>query len=69
MEGRSRGSSPEDARSSLCNERLCEYVQERLAGEVRRADGTPVPGPRTGRFTGQGKPRRQDRRWAQRVEP
>ena len=30
------------------NERLREYVQERLAGEVQRPDGT-VPGPATGR--------------------
>ena len=29
------------------NDRLREYVQDRLAGNVRRPDGTIVPGPRT----------------------
>jgi IS30 family transposase len=52
-----------------CNKRLCEYVRERLAGEVRQPDGTSIPGPRTGRWTGQGKPRRQDRRWARAWSP
>jgi IS30 family transposase len=51
------------------NERLCEYVRERLAGEVRRPDGTGVPGPPEGRWTGQGKPRRRDRRWARAWSP
>ena len=45
------------------NEDLCEYVQERLAGDVRRPDGA-VTGPRTARWNGRNKPRRQDRRWA-----
>lgn len=27
------------------NDRLREYVQERLSGQVRRPDGTPVAGP------------------------
>jgi IS30 family transposase len=48
----------------VANERLCEYVQERLSGQVRRPDGTPVPGPVTARWKGRNKPRRQDRRWA-----
>ena len=46
------------------NERLREYVQDRLAGQVRRPDGDAVAGPGTGRGTGRNKPRRQDRRWA-----
>jgi hypothetical protein len=29
----------------VTNDRLREYVQERLAGQVRRPDGTPAPGP------------------------
>jgi hypothetical protein len=29
----------------VVDERLREYVQDRLAGEVRRPDRTPVPGP------------------------
>jgi IS30 family transposase len=45
------------------NEDLREYVQRRLAGEVRRPDGI-VAGPPTPAFKGRGKPRRQDRRWA-----
>jgi IS30 family transposase len=46
------------------NDRLREYVQERLSGDVRRPDGTPVPGPETAPRKGRNKPRRQDRRWA-----
>ncbi len=45
------------------NERLRDYVQQRLAGEVRRAGGTPATGPATAPFKGRNKPRRQDRRW------
>jgi IS30 family transposase len=45
------------------NEYLREYVQERLAGEVRRPDGA-VAGPQTAPWKGRNKPRRQDRRWA-----
>lgn len=48
----------------VANERLREYVQERLCGQVRRSDGTPVPGPVTAPWKGRNKPRRQDRRWA-----
>ena len=46
------------------NERLHEYVQERLSGHVRRPDGTAVPGPAAAPWKGRGKPHRQDRRWA-----
>ena len=45
------------------NERLCEYVQNRLAGTIARTDGEPVPGP-TVRFIGRRHGRRADRRWA-----
>ena len=48
----------------VANERLREYVQERLSGQVRRPDGTPVAGPVTAPWKGRNKPRRQDRRWA-----
>ncbi|WP_435060544.1 IS30 family transposase [Streptomyces sp. bgisy060] len=48
----------------VANERLRDYVQDRLAGEVRRPDGTPVAGPRASPWKGRNKPRRQDRRWA-----
>jgi IS30 family transposase len=46
------------------DERLREYVQDRLAGKVRRPDGTAVVGPAVRRWKGRNKPRRQDRRWA-----
>jgi IS30 family transposase len=50
-------------------ERLREYVQERLSGQVRRPDGTAVPGPATRPWNGRNKPRRQDRRWAKAWSP
>ena len=46
------------------NERSREYVQERLAGSVRRTDGTIVAGPQTPVWKGLNKPHRQDRRWS-----
>jgi hypothetical protein len=45
------------------NERLREYVQDRLAGKVRRPDGTAVVGPAVKAWKGRNKPRREDRRW------
>jgi IS30 family transposase len=45
------------------NEELREYVQQRLAGEVRRPDGMAA-GPPAPPWKGRSKPRRQDRRWA-----
>jgi IS30 family transposase len=48
---------------------LREYVQERLAGHVRRPDGTAVAGPAVKPWKGRNKPRRQDRRWAQAWSP
>lgn len=47
----------------LENPALREYVQERLSGQVRRPDGTPVIGPRPPRWTGNNKPHRKDRAW------
>src|SRR3954466_3769454 len=46
------------------NDRLCEYVQDPLAGNVRRPDGTLVAGPKTPPWKGLNKPHRQDRRWS-----
>ena len=46
------------------NDRLREYVQERLAGKVRRPDGSIVVGPEPPAWKGLNKPHRQDRRWA-----
>jgi len=48
----------------VANQRLHQYVQERLSGEVRRPDGAPVSGPAAAPWKGRNKPRRQDRRWA-----
>lgn len=50
------------------NEPLREYVQQRLAGEIRRPDGA-VCGPQTGPWKGRNKPHRGDRRWAQAWSP
>ena len=46
------------------NDRLRQYVQERLAGDVHRPDGTPVAGPTPRPWKGLNKPRRADRRWS-----
>ena len=46
------------------NERLREYVQDRLAGNVRRPDGTIMSGPTPPPWKGLNKPHRQDRRWS-----
>lgn len=46
------------------NQRLRDYVQDRLAGMVRTPDGVEVPGPAAPGWNGRNKPRRQDRRWA-----
>ena len=46
------------------NERLREYVQDRLAGNVRRLDGTIVSGPTPPPWKGLNKPHRADRRWS-----
>ena len=50
------------------NERLRDYVQERLSGVTRTPDGRLVgpPGPR---WNGKGKPHRADRRWVKAWSP
>jgi len=53
----------------FANERLREYVQERLSGRVCRPDGTPVRGPVTAPWKGRNKPYRQDRRWVMAWSP
>jgi len=50
------------------NDRLREYVQDRLAGVIARPDGTEVPGPDVA-FRGRRHGRRQDRRWAKAWSP
>jgi IS30 family transposase len=53
----------------VADPRLREYVQDRLAGQIRRPDGIPVPGPATRAWNGRNKGRRQDRRWANAWSP
>lgn len=48
----------------VTNPRLHVYVQERLAGVIRRPDGTVAQGPPVPAWKGRNKPRRQDRQWA-----
>jgi IS30 family transposase len=50
------------------SDRLRSYVQERLAGEIQRPDGTSAFGP-TAPWTGKRKGRRRDRRWARSWSP
>ena len=50
------------------NDRLRDYVQDRLAGTIARPDGELVPGP-TVRFKGRRHGRRADRRWAKSWSP
>ncbi len=50
------------------NDALRQYVQDRLAGTVAAADGTPVPGPQV-RWIGRRHGRRTDRRWASAWSP
>ena len=45
------------------NHQLREYVQKRLAGEVKAPDGGLLPGPQV-KWVGRRHGRRQDRRWA-----
>jgi IS30 family transposase len=45
------------------NDRLRQYVQQRLAGTVRAPDGSGIEGPQV-RWIGRRHGRRQDRRWA-----
>jgi IS30 family transposase len=52
----------------VANPRLCEYVQDRLAGVIARPDGTRVTGPRV-RWIGRRHGRRKDRRWARSWSP
>jgi IS30 family transposase len=50
------------------NPRLRQYVQDRLAGDVRDGAGRPV-GPAGPVWSGRNKPHRRDRRWAQAWSP
>jgi len=48
----------------VTNDQLRDYVHQRLAGHVRRPDGSVVTGPKPPPWKGLNKPHRQDRRWA-----
>ena len=52
----------------VTNERLRDYVQERLSGEVRGVDGRAL-GPEGPEWKGRNKPHRGDRRWVQGWSP
>jgi IS30 family transposase len=58
-----RARRPKPAKLAI-NEELRRYVQERLAGQIRRPGGGAVTGPAVKAWKGRNKPRRQDRRWA-----
>jgi IS30 family transposase len=62
-----RASRPKVSRLAA-NDRLRNYVQDRLAGQIARPDGELVPGP-TVRFIGRRHGRRADRRWAKSWSP
>jgi IS30 family transposase len=62
-----RASRPKVAKLAA-NDRLREYVQDRLAGLIARPDGQLVPGPDV-RFIGRRHGRRADRRWAKAWSP
>lgn len=56
-------------RSKLAaNDSLRQYVQDRLAGALSAADGTPIPGPQVS-WKGRRRGRRRDRRWARSWSP
>jgi IS30 family transposase len=48
----------------VANDRLRDYVQDRLSGAVTDTDGLPIFGPESPAWKGRNKPRREDRRWA-----
>ena len=62
-----RASRPKVAKLAV-NERLREYVQDRLSGSIVRPDGEPVSGPDVA-FVGRRHGRRADRRWAKAWSP
>lgn len=62
-----RASRPKVAKLAA-NDRLHDYVQDRLSGTITRPDGELVPGPDV-RFVGRRHGRRADRRWAKAWSP
>jgi IS30 family transposase len=62
-----RASRPKAAKLAA-DDRLREYVQERLSGSIARPDGELIPGPDVA-FVGRRHGRRADRRWAKAWSP
>ncbi|MPZ74530.1 MAG: helix-turn-helix domain-containing protein, partial [Nitriliruptorales bacterium] len=62
-----RASRPKSAKLAT-NDRLREYVQERLGGKIARPDGTLLDGPQVA-YKKRRHGRRQDRRWARSWSP
>src|SRR6266496_45455 len=62
-----RAKRPKTAKLAA-NDRLREYVQDRLAGTVTAPDGNPMPGPNV-RWIGRRHRRRADRRWGKAWSP
>src|SRR5487761_223041 len=62
-----RARRPKDPKLAA-NDKLREYVQDRLAGMIARPDGRAVQGP-TVRWIGRRHGRRKDRRWAKSWSP
>ncbi|CAN5209103.1 IS30 family transposase [soil metagenome] len=62
-----RASRPKVSKLAM-DDRLLDYVQDRLAGKIERADGTAVPGPDV-RFVGRRHGHRADRRWGKAWSP
>jgi len=58
-----RAKRPKTAKLAA-NERLREYVQDRLDGKIIRADGKPAAAPNAKAWKGRRHGRRSDRRWA-----
>jgi IS30 family transposase len=53
----------------VADERLRAYVEARLAGQIRRPDGSLIAGPPPPRWTGRNKPHRKDRAWVRGWSP
>jgi IS30 family transposase len=62
-----RARRPKPAKLAM-NQRLQEYVQDRLSGLVCKPDGVPV-GPPGRKWNGKNKPHRADRRWVKAWSP
>jgi hypothetical protein len=63
-----RAKRPETAKL-VDNDRLREYVQDKLSGVVRGADGREVVGPAGPEWKGRNKPHRGDRAWVNAWSP